>query len=89
MVMLFQALFAGADPFIGLIEDGVAWLGEYALRPSFVSSEFIVEGLINGLERIVFLPQVLILFGLIGLMEDSGYMSRASASQTESCVKQV
>ena len=82
MISLFQALFVGADPFIGLIEDGVAWLGEAASEtlPVSIFSEFIIEGLINGVGNvIVFLPQVLILFGLIGIMEDSGYMARAAA----------
>ena len=82
MIMMFQALFIGADPFIGLIEDGVAALGEMAQAtlPASIVSEFIIEGLINGIGNvIVFLPQVLILFGLIGLMEDSGYMARAAA----------
>ena len=82
MILMFQALFVGADPFIGMIEDGVAWLGDVAqvYLPESIISEFIVEGLINGVGNvIVFLPQVLILFGLIGLMEDSGYMSRAAA----------
>lgn len=82
MILLFQALFVGADPFIGMIEDGVAWLGELANHhlPAGILSEFLIEGLINGIGNvIVFLPQVLILFGLIGLMEDSGYMARASA----------
>ena len=74
--------FVGADPFIAMIEDGVAWLGEVAGKnlPKHILSEFIIEGLINGIGNVlVFLPQVLILFGLIGLMEDSGYMARASA----------
>ena len=82
MILLFQALFVGADPFIGIIEDGVSWLGDFAKArlPTGIVTEFVIEGLINGIGNvIVFLPQVLILFGLIGLMEDSGYMARAAA----------
>lgn len=82
MIFLFQALFVGADPFIGWIEEGIAVLGAWAQAtlPAGLVGEFVVEGMINGVGNVlVFLPQVLILFGLIGIMEDSGYMSRASA----------
>lgn len=82
MLALFQLLFVVADPFIGLIEDLVSWLGiqASATLPNGLLESFVVEGLINGVGNvIVFLPQVALLFALIGIMEDSGYMARAAA----------
>jgi len=87
MLALFELLFVAADPLIGLIEGGVAWLGGAAggalgalgLGGGLVES-FVVEGLVNGVGNVVvFVPQVAMLFALIGVMEDSGYMARAAA----------
>lgn len=91
MLGLFELLFVAADPLIGLIEEGVAWLGgavgdllaPLAADPNGAGAlfqSFVVEGLINGVGNVVvFVPQVAILFALIGVMEDSGYMARAAA----------
>jgi len=82
MLALFQLLFVVADPFIGYIESFVSWLGAQAgaVLPEGLLQSFVVEGLINGVGNvIVFLPQVALLFALIGVMEDSGYMARAAA----------
>ena len=82
MLFMFQLLFAWADPIITLIESGVAGLSDLALSvlPPHLLRDLLVEGLINGVGNvIVFLPQVVLLFTLIGLMEDSGYMARAAA----------
>ncbi|MGB5211947.1 MAG: ferrous iron transport protein B [Gammaproteobacteria bacterium] len=81
MTLVFQALFTGADPLIGLIESGVAWVGGTvgsALGPGLFT-EFLVNGVIDGVGAfVVFLPQILMLFLFIGLMEDSGYMARVA-----------
>ena len=84
MLGLFELLFVVADPLIGLIEGGVAWLGGAAAAAvgggGGLGERFVVEGLIHGVGNVVvFVPQVAILFALIGLMEDSGYMARAAA----------
>lgn len=82
MGVLFQLLFSGAEPFVALIEDGVSWLNGFArsILPTGFLTDLLCEGVINGVGNvIVFLPQILILFALIGLMEDSGYMARISA----------
>lgn len=82
MLALFQLLFVVADPFIGYIEALVSWMGTQASAalPDGLLESFVVEGLINGVGNvIVFLPQVALLFALIGVMEDSGYMARAAA----------
>lgn len=81
MTVVFQALFTGADPIIGLIEEGVARVGQAAgaaLGPGLFG-EFVVNGVIDGVGAfVVFLPQILMLFLFIGLMEDSGYMARVA-----------
>jgi ferrous iron transport protein B len=81
MLVLFQALFSWSDPAIGLIEDAVAAVS-HALNdvlPAGVLRDFLVKGVIGGVGNvIVFLPQILLLFLLLGLLEDSGYMARVA-----------
>jgi ferrous iron transport protein B len=81
MAVVFQAVFAWATPMMDLIEGLLAaggsivgaWLPEGDLR------SLIVDGLIAGVGSVlVFLPQIAILFAVIGLLEHSGYMSRAA-----------
>ncbi len=79
MGLVFQSLFSWADPAIGLVESGFGWLSELVIlyMPEGLIRDFITEGLIAGVGGVVvFLPQILILFFFIGLMEDSGYMAR-------------
>ncbi len=81
MTGLFQALFAGADPVIGRIEDGLGWLSARAADalPGGLFADFVVDGLIGGVGAfLVFLPQIVILFLFLGLLEDSGYMARVA-----------
>jgi ferrous iron transport protein B len=81
MLIVFQALFSWSDPAIGLIEDVVAWIGGVVgdVLPPGIFHDLIVEGLIGGVGNvIVFLPQILLLFLFIGLLEDSGYMARVA-----------
>jgi ferrous iron transport protein B len=81
MLALFQTLFAWADPAIGLIEDGFAAL-QVALSgqlPEGLLRSVLVEGVIGGAGNVVvFLPQILLLFLFIGVLEDSGYMARVA-----------
>lgn len=81
MGLLFQTLFAWADPLIGWTEAGFGWLGGMAaeLLPEGLLQDFVVEGLIAGVGSVVvFLPQILLLFLFVGLLEDSGYMARVA-----------
>ncbi len=81
MFLLFQALFAWSDPFITLIEDGFGWLAGWttATLPEGLFTDFLVGALIGGVGNVlVFLPQILLLFLFIAIMEDSGYMARAA-----------
>lgn len=81
MAVLFQSLFAWSDPAIGLVESLFGWLSTSAaeaLGPGVFSS-LVADGIIAGVGGVVvFLPQILLLFFLIGLMEDSGYMARVA-----------
>ncbi|NOY26019.1 MAG: ferrous iron transport protein B, partial [Oligoflexia bacterium] len=81
MLVIFQALFSGANPFIdaiGWAVSGIATVAVSVLPPGFLT-DLLVEGVIGGVGNvIVFLPQILMLFGFIGLLEDSGYMARAA-----------
>jgi ferrous iron transport protein B len=81
MFLMFQSLFAWADPAIGLIEEIFSWTGDKVagLLPQGIFSDFIVLGVIAGVGAVVvFLPQILLLFFFVGLMEDSGYMARVA-----------
>lgn len=81
MGLLFQAVFAWAEPAMGGIEAFFGWLGEVTstVVPEGPVRSLLVEGIIAGVGSvIVFLPQILLLFLFILLLEDSGYLSRAA-----------
>lgn len=81
MTVIFQALFTGADPLIAAIEEAVSATGAFVgglLGPGLFS-DFVVNGVIQGVGAfVVFLPQILMLFLFIGIMEDTGYMARVA-----------
>ena len=81
MGVVFQAVFAWATVFMDAIDLGigaVAALASAAL-PEGVLASFVVDGVIAGVGSvIIFLPQILILFLFIILMEDTGYLARAA-----------
>lgn len=79
--VVFQALFAWSDPFIGLIETSLGMLtdGVRAVLPTGLLSDLVCDGILAGAGNVlVFLPQILILFLFMSLLEDSGYMARAA-----------
>ncbi|MFZ5482410.1 MAG: ferrous iron transport protein B [Myxococcota bacterium] len=81
MGVLFQSLFSWSEPFIGAIEDAFAWLGGIAtsVLGAGIATDFLVDGVIGGVGSVlVFLPQILLLFFLLGFLEDSGYMARVA-----------
>ncbi|WOE75194.1 ferrous iron transporter B [Alterisphingorhabdus coralli] len=81
LFVIFQAVFSWADPLMGLIESGAEALSGLvtATLPEGFFRDLITEGLIAGVGSVVvFLPQILILFLFILLMEASGYMARAA-----------
>lgn len=78
---IFELLFIGAEPLMGLIEEGqgaLSGLVENAMDDGALRS-LLIDGLINGVgSALVFLPQIVILILLISLLEASGYMARAA-----------
>lgn len=81
MMVLFQGVFSLAKIPMDVIELAFQAISNSikSILPDGLVSNFIVQGLIGGMEGVVvFVPQIFILFFLIGLLEDSGYMVRAS-----------
>jgi len=81
MLIVFQAVFAWATPLMDLIDGSAAWLGAavVGLMGENALSSLIADGIIAGVGSVViFLPQILILFLFIILLEDSGYLARAA-----------
>src|SRR6185369_12936467 len=81
LFVMFQAVFAWAKPVMDLIAAGFDWLGVLAhdALPDGLLQSFIQNGVLSGVGSVVvFLPQILILFLFIFLLEDSGYMARAA-----------
>jgi len=81
MAVVFQAVFAWATPLMDAIDDGTAALSALvhtSMGDGAVAS-FIADGAIAGVGSVVvFLPQILILFLFIIVLEDSGYLARAA-----------
>jgi ferrous iron transport protein B len=81
MFGMFALLFWAATPAMDLIKEGQGWLAGTVegLLPAGPFTSLITEGVINGVGAVVvFLPQILILFLFIALLEDCGYMARAA-----------
>jgi ferrous iron transport protein B len=81
MALVFQAVFSWATPLMDAIDAGASGLSTMiaGLLPANALSSFLTDGVIAGVGSvIVFLPQILILFLFIILLEDSGYLARAA-----------
>ncbi len=81
LFVMFQAVFAWAQPVMNLISGSFNALGMrvHDLLPDGLLQSFIQNGVISGVGSVlVFLPQILILFLFILLLEDVGYMARAA-----------
>jgi len=81
LFILFQSVFWVAEYPMNLIESGVGMLGGWlgSILPEGWIADIIINGILAGLGGIlVFVPQIMILFGLITLLEDTGYMARIS-----------
>lgn len=82
MFALFQALFTGAQPlvdlFSGALEGAAASLR--AALPAGLLASLLCDGVLPGVSAVVvFVPQIAVLFTLIGFLEQSGYLPRAAA----------
>jgi ferrous iron transport protein B len=81
MLLLFHALFSWSEPLISSVESAVSATQSYlgAHVPAGWARDLLVEGIVGGVGNVVvFLPQIVLLFAFIGILEDSGYMSRVA-----------
>ncbi len=81
MFLVFQTLYTWAGPFMDLIEAGQEWVASLVqgVIPPGALRSLLVDGIIAGVGGvIVFLPQIVLLFLFIAIMEDCGYMARAA-----------
>jgi ferrous iron transport protein B len=81
IVTVFQAIFSWARPMMDGVQWLVTWSGSQiaALMPESVFRSLLIEGVWSGVGSVVvFLPQILLLFFFIGILEDSGYLARAA-----------
>ena len=81
MLLMFQAVFSWAEWPMGLIESATEWTGEQVANwvAEGPLQSLLVDGIVAGVGGVlVFLPQILILYFFILLLEDSGYLTRAA-----------
>jgi ferrous iron transport protein B len=81
MIAFFQLIFAWAVPAMDAIDAGIGAAAAAArvLLPQGLVADFVADGIIAGVGAVVvFLPQIALLFGLLYLLEDVGYMARAA-----------
>ena len=81
VIAVFQSIFTLAVPLMDAVESGIGvsaeWIG--AVLPDSMLKGLLLDGVWGGVGSVVvFLPQILILFLFIGLLEDSGYLARAA-----------
>ena len=81
LFVVFQAVFAWANPLIDGLEGAMSALSDYvtSVLPAGLLRDLLTDGIIAGVGSVlVFLPQIVILFAFILAMEASGYMARAA-----------
>ena len=81
MAFVFQTIFTWASVPMDWIASGVTWISRFVTdhMPAGPLQDLLVNGVIGGVgTTITFLPQILLLFFFIALLEDTGYMARAA-----------
>jgi ferrous iron transport protein B len=81
MFFLFQSIFTWAVPLMDAVESSIAWAGEITIAalPAGMFSDFVNDAIFGGVAAfLVFVPQIMVLTLIIGLLEDSGYLARAA-----------
>lgn len=81
VIGVFQTIFSGAQPLMDWVSDAIEasghWMG--SVIPEGTLQSLVVDGVWSGVGSVlVFLPQILLLFLFIGILEDSGYLARAA-----------
>ncbi|HZQ55844.1 MAG TPA: ferrous iron transporter B [Bryobacteraceae bacterium] len=81
VVAVFQSIFSWAQPVMEGLQHAVLWSGHWMtlVLPDSPWRGLLVDGIWAGVGSVVvFLPQILLLFLFIGILEDSGYLARAA-----------
>src|SRR5712692_11170637 len=81
VIGVFQTIFAGARPLMDGVQAAISASGQWmgGLIPNEALRSLVVDGVWSGVGSVVvFLPQILLLFLFIGILEDSGYLARAA-----------
>ena len=81
LLLVFQTIFSWASMPMDLLEKGFRALSDFirAVLPAGVLADLVADGIIAGVGGVlVFLPQILLLFLFISILEDTGYMARAA-----------
>lgn len=81
MAVVFQSIFSWAGPLMDGIDGLFGMLGDWVggMMEDGLAKSFVLDGVIAGVGGVlIFLPQIMILFLFIALLEDSGYMARAA-----------
>lgn len=81
VMAVFQSIFSWARPLMDAVQAAVTWAGAAvgALLPEGPVRSLVMDGVFTGVGSVlVFLPQILLLFLFIGILEDSGYLARAA-----------
>ncbi len=81
VIGVFQTIFAGARPLMDGVQDAIQVSGKWmsGALPDNAFRSLMIDGVWSGVGSVVvFLPQILLLFLFIGILEDSGYLARAA-----------
>ncbi|MBX7105043.1 MAG: ferrous iron transport protein B [Gemmataceae bacterium] len=81
MAAVFQSIFTAASPAMDAIKAGKDWVADQvrSAMPPGPFTSLLADGIVEGVGSVVvFLPQILILFGFLAVLEDCGYMARAA-----------
>jgi ferrous iron transport protein B len=84
MFLMFQGVYAIGTPLQGWLGDALEWFKGIALEPLLAGlplffKNFLIEGLYNGIGTVAaFLPVIFLFFICMGIVEDSGYLSRSA-----------
>ena len=81
VVAVFQTIFTGARPIMDALQNLIQTSGDKlgSVLPHSIWTSLLIDGIWSGVGSVVvFLPQILLLFLFIGILEDSGYLARAA-----------
>ncbi|MGA2992562.1 MAG: ferrous iron transporter B [Candidatus Korobacteraceae bacterium] len=81
VVAVFQIIFSAGQPLSKVLQEALDGLGNAAAHylPYALARSLLIDGAWKGVSAVlVFLPQILLLFLLVGVLEDSGYLARAA-----------